>query len=116
MMTRKLHRHLWWLSAAGIAAIAVGCANGPDTTSRSAAVTDDDPPTAKGQPPLVPPPQDPGPPLVAPPVRPPPKMKGTSDSIEAFIAWAVASTGDERELGRAAIVDASAEPKNASLL
>jgi len=115
-MTRKLHRQLWWLSAAGVAAIAVSCANGPDTTTGQAAVTDDDPPTAKGQPPLVPPPQDPGPPLVAPPVRQPPKMKGTGESIEAFIAWAVASTGAERELGRAAIASAAAEPKNVTLL
>jgi hypothetical protein len=116
-MNRKLHRQLWWLSAAGVAAIAVSCANGPDTTSQSAAVADDDPPpTAKGQPPLLPPPQDPGPPLVAGPVRPPPKMKGTAESVEAFIAWAVASTGAERELGRAAIALASAEPKNVSLL
>ena len=48
-MTRKLHRQLWWLSVAGVAAIAVSCANGPDTTSESAAVSDDPPPAAKGQ-------------------------------------------------------------------
>lgn len=115
-MNRKLHRQLWWLSVVGVAAIAVSCANGPDTATESAAVTDDVPPTAKGQPPLVPPPQDPGPPLVAGPVRQPPKMKGTAGSVEAFIAWAVESTGAERELGRAAIVEAANEPKNVSLL
>lgn len=115
-MNRKLHRQLWWLSVAGVAVIAVSCAGGPDTTTESAAVTDDVPPTAKGQAPLVPPPQDPGPPLVAGPVRQPPKLKGTAESVEAFIAWAVASTGAERELGRAAIVEATNEPKNVTLL
>jgi hypothetical protein len=116
-MTTNVHRRLLWTWAASVAAIAMSCSSdGPDTTSAPAAVSNDQPPTVKGEPPLDPPPQDPGPPLAPGPVRQPPKMEGTAASVEAFIAWAAASTGPERELGRAAILDAAADPRNIALL
>lgn len=99
--------------AATLTALHVGAPAGGTTWEERPVASADQPPSAPGNLPLTP---APGRMLEPGPVRQPPKMDGTAASVESFIAWAVASTDAERELGRAVIVAAGGDARNIALL